>query len=171
MCPLLKVFTLFYYCNIFNNLINFNHLGGFPALIEYLISTKGTVEPVVINHDQDKWNKFLNATGRLIQSNDKVKNGNINHNYLTGNANNNEDGDNKIKKSSELSQLETLQYAIETSGKYNHLHMKKLLIEKVNMILKKTDIKEEEDENIILKEEKAENNKDIIIENISKVKI
>lgn len=143
----MKVSKLYYYYSSIYLIIYFNIIGGFPALIEYLMSTKGTVEPVVINYDQDKWKAFLKNTGRLNQSIDKVNN-NINsnnsHNYLTGNKNNNEDGENKIKKSSELSQLETLQYAIEASVKYNHLHMKKLLTEKVNLILKKNDIKEDE---------------------------
>ena len=42
--------------------------GGFPALVEQLVAVKGTVEPVVINHDRAKWTEFLRNTGRDTRS-------------------------------------------------------------------------------------------------------
>ena len=39
--------------------------GGFPALVDQLQSNRGTVEPVIINHDAAKWREFLRTTGRL----------------------------------------------------------------------------------------------------------
>jgi len=38
--------------------------GGFPALIEQLQLLRGTVEPVILDHDADRWVAFLQSSGR-----------------------------------------------------------------------------------------------------------
>jgi hypothetical protein len=38
--------------------------GGFPLVVEQLLESRGTVEPFIINHDSEKWIKFLKNTGR-----------------------------------------------------------------------------------------------------------
>lgn len=38
--------------------------GGFPALVTQLSSSRGGVEPVIINHDSIKWTEYLRVTGR-----------------------------------------------------------------------------------------------------------
>lgn len=45
--------------------------GGFPSLIDQLIASRGEVEPVVINHDPERWQKYLISTGRLNQDGSK----------------------------------------------------------------------------------------------------
>lgn len=37
---------------------------GYPKFIEQLGAVTGTFEPIVLNHDAAKWDKFLLATGR-----------------------------------------------------------------------------------------------------------
>jgi hypothetical protein len=37
---------------------------GYPKFIEQLAAVTGTFEPIVLNHDAVKWDKFLLATGR-----------------------------------------------------------------------------------------------------------
>ena len=37
--------------------------GGFPLVVEQLLQSRGTVEPVIINHDSEKWIQFLKNTG------------------------------------------------------------------------------------------------------------
>ena len=37
--------------------------GGLPALVEHLMASRGAVEPVLINHDQNIWLKFLQSHG------------------------------------------------------------------------------------------------------------
>ena len=38
--------------------------GGFPSLIESLFNLRGTVEPVVIQHNVEAWQQYLRASGR-----------------------------------------------------------------------------------------------------------
>ena len=37
--------------------------GGLPALVEHLVASRGSVEPVLINHDHSIWLKFLHSHG------------------------------------------------------------------------------------------------------------
>jgi hypothetical protein len=39
---------------------------GFPALVENLYRQRGHVEPVLINHDPEKWVEFMADTGREV---------------------------------------------------------------------------------------------------------
>lgn len=45
--------------------------GGFPALVEQLMTQRGFVEPIILNHDTEKWKKFLVSSGRLSASSGK----------------------------------------------------------------------------------------------------
>lgn len=38
--------------------------GGFPALVQYLRDTRGALEPLIINHDVDRFEAFLEHSGR-----------------------------------------------------------------------------------------------------------
>lgn len=38
--------------------------GGFPALVQTLMETRGTVEPILYDHDTQQWESFMNKTGR-----------------------------------------------------------------------------------------------------------
>lgn len=41
---------------------------GFPKFIEELTAIAGSLEPIVLNHDPNKWEKFLISSGRLAPS-------------------------------------------------------------------------------------------------------
>lgn len=37
-------------------------------MVDHLLRSRGTVEPMIVNHDQEKWAEFLKATGRDVQN-------------------------------------------------------------------------------------------------------
>jgi hypothetical protein len=45
--------------------------GGFPTLVEQLMILTGSVEPIILNHDTEKWDKFLISSGRVSASSGK----------------------------------------------------------------------------------------------------
>lgn len=38
--------------------------GGFPALVQTLMETRGTVEPILYDHNAQQWEAFMAKTGR-----------------------------------------------------------------------------------------------------------
>lgn len=38
--------------------------GGFPALVQTLMETRGTVEPILYDHDAVQWENFMHKSGR-----------------------------------------------------------------------------------------------------------
>lgn len=100
--------------------------GGFPALVEQLLASRGSTEPIVINHDQDKWKKFLNMTGRAALVEPVAK--------KTSQEKITEKGVGKDipKTVKDLSQLEVYQLALRMAERLGHNSMAEILREKVN---------------------------------------
>ena len=111
----------------------------------------GTVEPVIINHDEIKWNKFLKTTGRLsssphhknITSNN---NSNINTKKIVTSIHKNEIDDHsnvnsggvykseRPKSVKDLTKLELYKYALSVAERLNHKFMKSKLDERIQQL-------------------------------------
>jgi hypothetical protein len=120
--------------------------GGFPALIETLFSSKGKVEPIVVDHDSQKWSEFLRNTGRYrdksAQSQQSeggfarlkkmISKGDDHHHdenhYLNQNS---EDMPLYMKKEKDLTDLERYQLALKSAERLDHSEMKGILMEKI----------------------------------------
>lgn len=102
--------------------------GGFPALVDQLQSSRGTVEPVIINHDADKWREFVRTTGRLAE---------------------NQQANSKNKKSvnappaslspppvpeSEMTEFKRLEIALAVAERLQHRYMVEILKEKIRIV-------------------------------------
>jgi hypothetical protein len=53
--------------------MNLFYSGGFPALIEQLQLLRGSVEPVILDHDPIRWADFLKSSGRDLSQKEKEK--------------------------------------------------------------------------------------------------
>jgi hypothetical protein len=106
--------------------------GGFPALIEQLVASRGTVEPVVINHDEDQWARFLRSTGRDYKTIEQSRRGSMN-NTVNKNADNSAPYE-KRRTVRDLSKLEVYKYALKVADRLNHPFMRGIIAEKVNAL-------------------------------------
>jgi hypothetical protein len=136
---------------------SFSHVsvldGGFPALVQQLISSRGTAEPVVINHDPETWSKFLKSTGRehLLHAYNGIITVNK-HNTTSrsrGSILSNVDGvhgsginsaSNRSKgevprKVGDLSPLEVSQIAFQVADRLQHSHMRAILKTKLDELM------------------------------------
>lgn len=102
--------------------------GGFPALVDQLLSTKGTVEPVVINHDTNQWEKFLQSTGRLNEGT-KSKKG-----QKMTDVNNPETPGKLSRKEKDLTELERLEMAAVVAERLQHTSTLEILKEKIQSL-------------------------------------
>jgi hypothetical protein len=103
--------------------------GGFPALVEQLVSSRGTVEPVIINHDDVQWAKFLRTTGRDYKTLERSRRSTTN-NSVSRNADN-APAYEKRRTVRDLSQFEVYRYALRVADRLNHPHMRDILAERV----------------------------------------
>ena len=114
----------------------------------------GTVEPVIINHDENKWKKFLKSTGRLSQS--VLYNSDNNNNYNITNKmkkiittvskkedinsnNGNVYKSERPRSVKDLTKLELYKYALEMAERLNHRFMKTKLDERINQLQHEND--------------------------------
>lgn len=109
--------------------------GGFPALIEQLIASRGTVEPVVINHDEVQWAKFLRSTGRDHKNLDDRK---PQRGGLTNSVSKSADNTpyEKPRTVRDLNSLEIYQYALKVADRLNHGCMKSAISDRISAIQK-----------------------------------
>jgi hypothetical protein len=99
--------------------------GGFPALVTQLLQSRGSTEPVIIQHDIDKWANYLIVTGR-------------NHNMKPDlQAARDEISSMRVvqKKKSPTHQpsteLEQAVVALDVATRLGHTHMRKILEQRV----------------------------------------
>lgn len=103
--------------------------GGFPALVDYLSSTRGTVEPIVINHDEDKWKRFMRSTGRLNDASLKSKKSN-----MTTSAVPSADALSLPATTEASSDMQQLEIAVETADRLQHRHMYTILKDRLRRL-------------------------------------
>lgn len=106
--------------------------GGFPALVEQLMSLRGGVEPVIINHDQDLWLRFLKRNGYQL---DKEKQSPATVTTPGDPANIYEDSKSTpVKRYSDYSVLDVTSMAYRAASRLGHHNMEALLLERINAI-------------------------------------
>ncbi len=111
--------------------------GGFPALVEQLRVSRGTVEPVVINHDEVSWERYLSSTGRNVspdstlaaQNKDKSKTAAVGDGGISVTVE-------ERKTVKDLSEIEVMQLALSVALRLNHPTMVSILQEKINFASK-----------------------------------
>jgi hypothetical protein len=111
--------------------------GGFPALIEQLNASRGTVEPVVINHDEVLWAKFLRSTGRDFKTLEEKKSQKGFANSVNRHAIDLEEAYEKPRTVRDLSSLEVYTYALRVAERMNHSYMKGVLSDRIASLQKK----------------------------------
>jgi hypothetical protein len=115
--------------------------GGFPALVNQLILTRGTVEPIIINHEEDKWKEFLKSTGRSQDPllNHKTKKLSListltNSFNSAGTSITSESEKTMMKREKDFSESERLEIAIDMAEKLQHPTMLSILRNKLSQI-------------------------------------
>jgi hypothetical protein len=98
--------------------------GGYPSLVDYICSAKGSLEPLVIDHDEKKWAKYLQSSGRFKSKTSPqplpVSSG--------GNT------PPSVKKVSHLSELEILEIGYKYALEMQHETTAALLLSKINKL-------------------------------------
>lgn len=105
--------------------------GGFPALIEQLVASRGTVEPVVINHDEVKWARFLRATGRDFKSIETSQRSAAGSSNTVSKQAENAPIYEKRRTVKDLSRTQLYQYALTVAERLQHPYMKNIIAEKM----------------------------------------
>jgi hypothetical protein len=120
--------------------------GGFPSLIDTLLSSKGKVEPIVVDHDSEKWIEFLRNTGRYQEkslfasslspfpfSNQGKSSKMISSKGLSSSSSFDENNEHspykKYKEEKDLTSIERYELALIVANRLAHKEMKKILEE------------------------------------------
>jgi hypothetical protein len=135
---------------------SFSHVsvldGGFPALVQQLISSRGTAEPVVINHEPETWAKFLKSTGRehLLQAYNSSTTANkrntasksrgsivscADSDHGSGMSSASHSSKDVPRKVGDLSPLEVSQIAFQVADRLQHPHMRAILKTKLDELM------------------------------------
>jgi hypothetical protein len=99
--------------------------GGLPVLVRYMMSSRGTVEPIIINHDHSKWLTYLHKNG-LETENDLERKSNR---FQDHNVNEEEMIAEKVE---EMSKLEITLLAHKVAVRLGHTHMEAVLLERIH---------------------------------------
>ena len=97
--------------------------GGYPSLVEYIFSAKGSLEPFVIDHNDKKWAKYLQSSGRFKNKDSPQP--------LPASSSADTPS---IKKVSHLSELEIAEIGYKYAIELNHVAMAELLLNKINQL-------------------------------------
>jgi hypothetical protein len=115
--------------------------GGFPSLVTQLWQSRGSMEPVIINHDHDRWLNYLVVTGRLHSLKTDLQ---LSKDYLnslptetaasTPQAGGAGAGRGGTKNNSEV---EHARVALEVATRLGHAHMRSILEERIERLQRK----------------------------------
>lgn len=111
--------------------------GGFPALVEQLIASRGSVEPVIINHDEVQWARFLRTTGRDYKTLEKSRRSSQSSVNSANSVSRNADSAPAYEKRRtvrDLSKFEVYRYALRVADRLQHTHMRGIIAEKVEKL-------------------------------------
>jgi hypothetical protein len=117
--------------------------GGFPSLVTQLWQSRGSMEPVVINHDHDRWVNYLVVTGRLHSlktdlqvSKDHLSSlptGTVSSVSSTSAGGTGGGGGKGGGKGN--TELEHARVALEVATRLGHVHMRSILEERIERLL------------------------------------
>jgi hypothetical protein len=109
--------------------------GGFPSLVEALFNLRGTVEPIIIQHNAEAWQYYLRCSGR-VQEIPRKSAGSVDDNSSDGGS----DGTKKssggksatqfqfpVKKLKDMNELERAKTAYKVAVSLNHDRMAAVL--------------------------------------------
>lgn len=102
--------------------------GGFPSLVQQLITLRGTVEPLVINHNSELWEEFLRTSGREKYSLNASKKTSPRATAITGKI------ELVAKTYADLTELEIAEIALQTALRLGHDHMARILQLKISAL-------------------------------------
>ena len=105
--------------------------GGFPELVHHLQSTRGTVEPVIINHDPDRWQEFLRATGRSAKSSPVLPPVTT---ALASDTSNDKQATSDGSKGGAMEEAALAMVAMRVATRLGHLHMAAMLRKKLESL-------------------------------------
>jgi hypothetical protein len=122
--------------------------GGFPALIDTLLSVKGKVEPIVVDHESEKWIEFLRNTGRYQEkslfsstlspfpfSGQGKSSKMISSKGFSSSSSFDENHESspykKYKEEKDLTSIERYELALVVANRLEHKEMKRILEEKL----------------------------------------
>ena len=105
--------------------------GGFPSLVDALNHLRGSLEPVIIQHNPDLWRYFLTATGRykgiekspIREKDRRAMNGSTPYQPTENSA--------AIKKVKDMSYTEKTKLALSVAISLNHVHMSNILQKRI----------------------------------------
>lgn len=107
--------------------------GGFPSLVEYLYASRGTVEPIIINHEEENWKTFLRNTGRSTDGLKQNKKGSGKQQTVKDGSAQQQQLDTP-KKVKDLTELEKLRLACQVAERLQHEVTHKLILERIKGI-------------------------------------
>ena len=90
--------------------------GGFPALVEQLVLLRGTVEPLVVDHNPLTWSEFMQSSGRQVSTGARAG---VSRKIID------DDEDKGVEMS--MSYEEVLQIALATAARLGHRHMYRMI--------------------------------------------
>lgn len=107
--------------------------GGFPSLVDALNHLRGSLEPVIIQHNPELWRNFLMVTGRTKDNSEEQsllkekarKNMTDSASYLTA------ENSMTIKKVKDMNFAEKTKMALSVAISLNHVHMSSILQKRI----------------------------------------
>lgn len=108
--------------------------GGFPALISQLIQSRGALEPVIINHDHEKWSNYLIITGRHQSLKTDLQVSKEFVQSLPLEVSRGHSGQNSSNPKKLNTELEQVLIALDVATRLGHVHMRKILEERVERL-------------------------------------
>lgn len=102
--------------------------GGFPAIVGQLKAMRGKVEPVIINHDGERWDYFLKSSGRVNYRPDFVTKSSKATFFSPSSKKSNDYSNNQHTSKSMLSNLET---ALSVAKRLGHSYMADAIDKKI----------------------------------------
>lgn len=107
--------------------------GGFPSLITHLLQSRGTTEPLIINHDNEKWINYLNFSGKGNHLSDDLKPLN-NIISMNGKKSQKADSKRKLLEKKSISAIYDIEVALEVAKRLGHERMTHILEGKLNIL-------------------------------------
>ncbi len=110
--------------------------GGFPKLVQTLLQTRGTVEPLIDNYRNEVWEKYLSVTGRTEylpprKEKPSKRSSNISSSSSTTSTNNHSKSDTSIDENSNT-EVNVLLSALRISQKLGHRAMEAQLQDRLD---------------------------------------
>lgn len=114
--------------------------GGFPSLVTQLWQSRGSMEPVIINHDHDRWLNYLVVTGRVhsLKTDFQISKDYLNSSRTVTASSSMPQVAGDVSGMSKNSELEHARIALEVAIRLGHVHMSNILEERIERLQRQT---------------------------------